>query len=127
MDHRHGNPLLLLDNSSMTSVLGQGEFSLRNMSFDETRAILEMFGEDEVCKGFIDTSIEQVIFGYLGIGRKNYRFKEVRHLAVGQEALVFKLYVTPSETQPIILSEDGLEAKKIQNVYVYCQYLTRVR
>ncbi len=127
MDHRHGNPLLLLDNSSMTSVLGQGEFSLRNMSFDETRAILEMFGEDEVCKGFIDTSIEQVIFGYLGIGRKNYRFKEVRHMAVGQEALVFKLYVTPSETQPIILSEDGVEAKKIQNVYVYCQYLTRVR
>jgi hypothetical protein len=127
MDHRHGNPLLLLDNSSMTNVLGQGEFSLRNMSFDETRAILEMFGEDEVCKGFIDASIEQVIFGYLGIGRKNYRFREVRHMAVGQEALVFKLYVTPSETQPIIRSEDGVEAKKIQNVYVYCQYLTRVK
>ena len=127
MDHRHGNPLLLLDNSSMTNVLGQGEFSLRNMSFDETRAILEMFSEDEVCKGFIDTSIEQVIFGYLGIGRKNYRFREVRHMAVGQEALVFKLYVTPSETQPIIHSEDGVEAKKIQNVYVYCQYLTRVK
>jgi hypothetical protein len=48
-------------------------------------------------------------------------------MAVGQEALVFKLYVTPSETQPIIQSEDGVEAKKIQNVYVYCQYVTRVK
>jgi hypothetical protein len=48
-------------------------------------------------------------------------------MTIGQEALAFKLYVTPSETQPIIQSEDGLEAKKIQNVYVYCQYVTRAK
>lgn len=127
MESNHSRPLLLLDNSSMTDVLGEGEFSCRNMTFDATRAILEMFEENEVRKGFINTHIENIIFGYLGIAQRNYRFEEVHHMAVGQEALAFKLYVTPSETQPIIESEDGVEAKKIQNVYVYCQYVTRVK
>jgi hypothetical protein len=127
MDSKISRPLLLLDNSSMTNVLGEGEFSCRNMTFDETRAILEMFEEREVRKGFINTNIENIIFGYLGIENKNYRFEEVQHMDVGQEALIFKLYVTESETQPIIHSANNLEAKKIQNVYVYCQYLTRVK
>jgi len=46
-------------------------------------------------------------------------------MRVGQGAIVFKLYVTPSETQPVIQADDGVEAKKIQNVYVYCQYVVR--
>lgn len=127
MENNRSRPLLLLDNSSMTNVLGEGEFSCRNMTFDETRAILEMFDEEEVRKGFINTHIEHIIFGYLGIAQHNYKFEEVGHMEVGQEALVFKLYVTESETQPIIHARDGLEAKKIQNVYVYCQYVTRVK
>lgn len=120
-------PLLLLDNASMMNVLGEGDFSCRNMTFDETRAILDMFGEDEVRICFTNAHIQHIIFGYLGIENKNYAFKDVHHLAVGQEALIFKLYVTESETQPIIISADGVEAKKIQNVYVYCQYITRVK
>lgn len=123
----HNKPLLLLDNSSVMTVLGEGEFSCHRMSFDETRAILDMFDEDEVRICFTNSDIQNVIFGYLGIAKKNYKFKEVHHLSVGQEALVFKLYVTPSETQPIIHFDDGWEAKKIQNIYVYCQYLTRVK
>jgi hypothetical protein len=127
MERKHAAPLLLLDDSSMTGVLGEGDFSCHNMTFEATRAVLDTFGEGEVRKGFVNTHIEHIIFGYLGIEQKNYRFQEVTHMAVGQEALVFKLYVTPSETQPIIRSQDGTEAKKIQNIYVYCQYLTRVK
>lgn len=123
----HNKPLLLLDNSSVMTVLGEGEFSCHRMSFDETRAILDMFDEEEVRICFTNSDIQNVIFGYLGIAKKNYKFKEAHHLSVGQEALVFKLYVTPSETQPIIHFDDGWEAKKIQNIYVYCQYLTRVK
>ncbi len=123
----HGSPLLLLDNSSMMTVLGEGEFTCRPMSFDETRAVLDMFDEEEVRICFHNGEIQNVIFGYLGIENKAYKFKDVHHISVGQEALVFKLYVTPSETQPIINFEDGWEAKKIQNIYVYCQYLTRVK
>ena len=43
----------------------------------------------------------------------------------GQDAIAFKLYITPSETQPVIHADDGVQAKKIQNIYVYCQYITR--
>ena len=38
-----------------------------------------------------------------------------------------KRYVAPSETQPVIHTDDGVEAKKIQNIYVYCQYLSRIK
>ena len=120
-------PLLLLDNTSMMTVLGEGEFTCHRMSFDETRAILDMFDEDHVRMCFRNADIQNIIFGYLDIAKKDYKFKEVHHMKVGQEALVFKLYVTPSETQPVIHMEDGWEAKKIQNIYVYCQYLVRVK
>ena len=123
--HQFG-ALLLLDNSSMTGAMSEGEFICKNMTFDETRAILEMFEGEEIYQCFDNTHIEHVIFGYLGIDKKGYEFKTVKSMDVGQEALVFKLYITESETQPIIY-EDGLEAKKIENIYVYCQYLTRVR
>lgn len=43
--------------------------------------------------------------------------KRIRDMHLGQEGIVFKLYVTPSETQPIIRTDKGNEAKKIQNVY----------
>lgn len=124
---KHDNPLLLLDNSSMMTVMGEGEFSCHRMSFDETRAILEMFDEDDVRICFSNSDITNIIFPWLGIINKNYKFKEVHHMYVGQEALVFKLYVTPSETQPIITIDGDVEAKKIQNIYVYCQYMTRVK
>lgn len=124
---KHNLPLLLLDNSQAMTVLGEGEFTCHRMSFDETRAVLDMFEEEDVRICFTNSDIQNVIFGYLGIHKKNYKFKEMDHMSVGQEALVFKLYVAPSETQPIIHFDDGWEAKKIQNVYVYCQYLTRVK
>lgn len=122
---QHNNPLLLLDNSSMMTVIGEGQFTSRRMSFEETHAVLETFDDEDVRIGFSNSDITNIIFPYIGLTNKNYRFKEVRHMHVGQEALVFKLYVTPSETQPITHMEDGTEAKKIQNVYVYCQYITR--
>ena len=124
---KHDNPLLLLDNSSMMTVIGEGEFTSHRMSFDETRAVLETFDEDDVRICFTNSDIVNIIFPYIGLESKNYRFKEARHMHVGQEALVFKLYVTPSETQPIIQLENGAEAKKIQNIYIYCQYITRVK
>lgn len=124
---KHDNPLLLLDNSSMMTVIGEGEFASHRMSFDETRAVLETFDEDDVRICFTNSDIVNIIFPYIGLESKSYRFKEARHMHVGQEALVFKLYVTPSETQPIIQLDNGAEAKKIQNIYIYCQYITRVK
>lgn len=119
-------PLLLLDNSSMMSVLNEGEFRCRNLSFEEAKHILEIHSEDDILRCFNNSDIETVIFDYLGVAKCNYTYKRIRNMRVEQDAIVFKLYITPSETQPIIQADDGVEAKKIQNVYVYCQYITRL-
>lgn len=120
------NPLLLLDNGSMMSVVNTGEFKSTNLSFEEAKAIIEMYDEADIIKCFNDNDIENIIFNYLGIAKKDYVYKHIRNMRPGQDAIVFKLYVTASETQPVVQTDDGVEAKKIQNVYVYCQYLSRL-
>lgn len=119
-------PLLLLDNSSMMSVLNEGEFKCYNLSFEEAKHLVDIYDESDILRCFSNQDIETIIFDYLGAAKRNFEYKRIRNMRPGQDAIVFKLYVTPSETQPIIKADDGVEAKKIQNVYVYCQYLTRI-
>ncbi len=119
-------PLLLLDNSSMMSVLNQGEFRCYNLSFEDAKHILEIYDESDILRCFGNPDIETVIYEHLGVARRNFTYKKIRNMRPGQDAIVFKLYVTASETQPIIQADDGVEAKKIQNVYVYCQHLIRL-
>lgn len=118
-------PLLLLDNSTMMSVLNEGEFRCHNLTLDEAKQILEMHEEPDVLRCFSNADIETVMYDYLGIAKRNFTYKHIRNMRPGQDAIVFKLYITPSETQPVV-HVDNVEAKKIQNVYVYCQYLTRL-
>jgi len=118
-------PLLLLDNSAMMSVLNEGSFKCHNLTLTEAKEILEIHDETDVLRCFSNTDIETVMYEYLGIGKRNFTYKHIRNMRPGQDAIVFKLYITPSETQPIV-HVDNVEAKKIQNVYVYCQYLTRL-
>ena len=106
-------PLLLLDNASMLALLHQGCFRLQEISFEEVKAILEMHGSREVVRCFSNAEIEQLLY------------KHLENMAVDQDAIAFRLYVTPSETQPSIRTEYGNEATKVQNLYVYCQFLTR--
>ncbi len=122
-DHK---PLLLLDNSNTMSVLNQGEFKCQNLTFEEARSIIEMHDESDILRCFSNLDLETVIYDYLGISKRNFEYKRIRNMRPGQDAIVFKLYITPSETQPVIQADDGVEAKKIQNVYVYCQYLMRL-
>ena len=126
MDNKKSLPLLLLDNSSMMTALNQGEFKCYNLSFEEAKHILEVYDETDVLRCFSNPDIETVIYDYLGVPKREYTYKRIRNIRPGQDAIVFKLYITPSETQPIIQADDGVEARKIQNVYVYCQYLTRL-
>ena len=120
-------PLLLLDNSSMMSVLNEGEFRCHNIPFEEAKHMLEVYDTKDVLQCFSNLDIETIIFDYLGVAKREFTYKRIRNMRLGQDALVFKLYVTPSETQSIIQADDGVEAKKIQNVYVYCQFLSRVK
>ena len=127
LTHSQTTPLLLLDNSNMMSLINEGEFKCSNLTFAEAKAILEMHDEGDVIRCFTNNDIENIIFNYLGIARKEYAYKYIRNMRVGQDAIVFKLYVTPSETQPVIRAQDGVEAKKIQNIYVYCLLMSRVK
>ena len=119
-------PLLLLDNGNMMTVLNEGTFKCYNLTLDEATQILEAYAEEDVLRCFGNKDIETVMFEYLGITKRNFEFKRIRNMRPGQTAIVFKLYTTPSETQPVIEADDGVQAKKIQNIYVYCQYLERL-
>ena len=125
-------PLLLLDNASMLALLHQGCFRLQEISFEEVKAILEMHGSREVVRCFSNAEIEfisaeseQFLDKHLDVAIRNFNYAPVENMAVDQDAIAFRLYVTPSETQPSIRTEYGNEATKVQNLYVYCQFLTR--
>lgn len=120
------NQLLLLDNNSMVGVLNKGTYKCTDVTFEEAKAIIEMHQQEDILKCFSNLEIEQVIYDYLNIEKRDFIYKRFRDMRVGQDGLVFKLYVTQSETQPVIITDKGNEAKKIQNVYVYCQLISRM-
>lgn len=119
--------LLLVDDSNILSIINEGEFKCDNLTFEEVHAILETYPEESVAKCFSSYTLEEVVFDYIGAQRKNYTQLCVTDMQVGQQAIAFKLYKTPSETQPVIKTANGFEAKKIQNIYVYCQVVTRIK
>ena len=123
-------PLLLLDNASMARVMNKGTFYCSQMPFEQAKMIVEKYSDDEIIRCFTGSDLKEVFFRYLDISGHHIRYQYVTDMQPGQDAIVFKLYVAPSETQPIIHDEtkdENFEAKKIQNIYVYCQYLTRVK
>lgn len=121
-------PLLLLDNASMARVMNKGTFYCSQMPFEQAKMIVEKYNDDEIIRCFTGSDLKEVFFQYLDIGGHHIRYESVTDMQPGQDAIVFKLYVTPSETQPIIHDEEkdeNFEAKKIQNIYVHCQYIYR--
>lgn len=120
-------PLLLVDNQNVMTILNDGEFKCTSLTFEEAKAIVDMHDEDDVIKVFTGRNLEDVVFKYLNVEERNYEYKEVKDMRVGQDAIAFKLYVTPSETQPITLTPTGAQAKKIQNIYVSCQLISRLK
>lgn len=121
------NPLLLLDNDNLVNVLGEGEFKFSNLSFEEAKAIIDMCDTEDIESCFSNQNIETVVYDYLDIEKRDFAIGNAGHMNVDQDAVVFKIYITPSETKPIIMTDEGVEAKKIQNVYVYCQHIVRIR
>lgn len=119
------NPLLLLDNSTM-HVVGVGEYRCTNLSFEEAKAIIDMYDTEDIVRCFTDRAMEEVLCNYVGIQRRDFFYKQVRRMNPGQDAIVIKTYITKSETEPEITSDDGVVVKKIQNIYVYCQCITRM-
>ena len=126
MGNKFDNPLLLFDNTNLNTLLNEGEYKCTNMTFEEAREIIGMYDIDDILLCFTHPDTYDIIFNYIGIPRKDYGHKNIRSMRVNQDGIIFKLYTTPSETQPII-HVDGVEAKKIQNIYVFCQHITRMK
>ena len=122
-------PLLLLDNASLSSILGQGTFKCEYLSFEEAKGIIETYEEQDVLRCFSGRALESIICNYLDIENRRFEYTDVQDMAVNQHAIAFKTYITPSGTQPIIkikTDEYESEAKKIQNIYIHCQYIHRI-
>ncbi len=119
------NPLLLIDNSEVITLINEGSFECRNLTFEEATVILETYGEDVICC-LNNPVIEDIIFDYLGIANRAFVRKHIINMRPSQDAIAFKILRTPSESQPLI-HIDGVEAKKIQNVYIYCQLIMRTK
>ena len=120
-----GNPLLLIDNSTMY-VIGKGTYKVEPMTFAEAKAIIDIFGEEDVLRCYTDSAIDQVIHDYVGVEDRDFPRKKITRMRPGQMAIAFKQYVAPSETQPIIDLDPGAQAKKIQNIYIYGEAITRM-
>ena len=122
----HDLPLLLLDNAAMSTVINEGEFKSEMMTFEETKAIIEMYEEKDVLRCFTGDLLEEIVYKYLDIQGQHFEYKKISDMRAGQHAIVFKVYITSSETQPVINTKYDSEAKKIQNVYVYCQHIVKM-
>jgi len=123
----NGKPLLLVDDNNILSIINEGEFKCFNLTFEEVKAMLDTYPEEAVAKCFSSYELEENVFDFIGAERKNYLQLCMTNLQVDQYAIAFKLYRTPSETQPEVMTINGAHAKKIQNVYVYCQLITRTK
>lgn len=121
------DPLLLLDNNTLANILLDGDYRFTNIKFDEARAIIDMKGIDDIVRVFANPDLERIMFEYLGIEEQEFTYAPDMTLRIGQDAIAFKLYITPSGTQPIVLGKAGEQAKKIKNVYVYCQHIVRLK
>ena len=121
------DPLLLLDNGTLAYITGNGDYRFTNIKFEEARAIIDMKGESDVVRVFANPDLEHSMYEYLGIEHGNFQYMPVRSMKIGQDAIAFKLYITPTGTQPIVLGDDGQQAKKIKNMYIYCQHVVRLK
>ena len=93
-----------------------------------SKGIIETYEPEDVLKCFSGAALESVIYDYLDIENRHFEYVEPTEMAINQHAIAFKVYVTPSGTQPIIkikTPEYEAEAKKIQNIYIHCQYIHR--
>lgn len=121
------HPLMFLDNDALLKIVGNGTFKIQPISFEEARAIIEMhMGREDVVRCFDDLSLSKIVFEYLGLPKRDFPYTEARRMEVEQDGILFRRYITESVTQPLIKTEYGNEAKKIQNVYIHCELVSRL-
>ncbi len=122
---KDGLPLLLLDNSTMY-VIGKGTYKVEPVSFAEAKDIIDTFSVEDILRCYTDNTIDQVIHDFVGVEYRDFPRKKIREMRPGQMAITFKQHIETSSSQPIVEPEEGIQAKKIQNIYIYCEIITRM-
>lgn len=64
-------PLLLLDNSTMY-VIGAGDYHSTNLTFEEAKAIIDMYQTEDILRCFTDRATEQVLHDFVGIEPRDF-------------------------------------------------------
>lgn len=67
-------PLLLLDNSSMY-VVGSGDYHSTDLSFEEAKAIIDMYDTPDILRCYTDRAIDDVLCEYIGIQQREFAYK----------------------------------------------------
>ena len=67
-------PLLLLDNSTMY-VIGAGDYHSTNLTFEEAKAIIDMYQTEDILRCFTDRATEQVLHDFVGIEPRDFAYK----------------------------------------------------
>ena len=68
-------PLLLLDNSTMY-VIGAGDYHSTNLTFEEAKAIIDMYHTEDILRCFTDRATEEVLHQFVGIEPRDRRTKK---------------------------------------------------
>ena len=76
-------PLLLLDNSTMY-VIGAGDYHSTNLSFEEAKAIIDMYSTEDILRCFTDRATEQVLHDFVGIEPRDFAYKPIRKMRWGR-------------------------------------------
>ena len=92
--------------------------------YDEAQDVIEEECLGNWTQAYLPLCDIDIKFNTKGCRAKEY--KRILDMRPGQHAIVFKTYVTPSETTPVIKTKYDSEAKKIQNIYIYCQHVVRM-
>lgn len=121
------HPLLLLDGKALMQVLANGTFKVQSITFEEARAIIDMhMGRDDIISCYDNLSLDKVVHEYVGVPKRDFPYRAATGMEEGQDAIVFRQHITESVTRPIVKTSYGNEAKKIQNVYIYCELVSRL-
>ena len=104
-------PLLLLDNSTMY-VIGAGDYHSTNLTFEEAKAIIDMYHTEDILRCFTDRATEGVLHQCVGIEPRDFVYKPIRKMRVAPDAIAVKLHTPPPETPPEVQATAAETAQK---------------
>ena len=110
--------------TSASNSNAQGAFAAQ-VAFEEAKAIIDMYDTPDILRCYTDRAIDDVLCEYIGIQQREFAYKPVRKMRVGQDAIAIKRHITKSETQPEVQADDGVTAQEKFKTYTSIANISR--